>query len=40
MNWENLDNYTYKCELCKTEKTPLKKIQIYKFPYYLIIHLK
>ena len=40
MNWEKLDNYTYKCELCKTEKTPFKKIQIYKFPYYLIIHLK
>ena len=40
MKWENLDNYSYKCEACKTTETPLKKIQIYKCPYYLIIHLK
>ena len=40
MNWEKLDSYAYKCEACKTAETPLKKIQIYKCPYYLIIHLK
>ena len=40
MNGENLENFAYKCEKCKTEKTPSKTIQIYKFPYYLIIHLK
>ena len=40
MNWEKLESYSYKCEACKTAETPLKKIQIYKCPYYLIIHLK
>ena len=43
MKWEKLENYSYKCETCKIDKTdraPLKKIQIYKCPYYLIIHLK
>ena len=40
MNWEKLENFNYKCETCKTAETPLKKIQIYKCPYYLIIHLK
>ena len=40
MNWEKLENYEYKCEMCNNNKTPLKKIQIYKCPYYLIIHLK
>ena len=40
IGWEKLESYTYKCELCKTSETPLKKIQIYKCPYYLIIHLK
>ena len=40
MNWEKLENYSYKCELCKTDKNPSKQIQIYKCPYYLIIHLK
>ena len=40
MGWEKLENYNYKCDLCKTVETPLKKIQIYKCPYYLIIHLK
>ena len=40
MNWEKLENYSYKCEACKTSETPLKKIQIYKCPFYLIIHLK
>ena len=39
--WEKLENYSYKCEVCKEDKAPpLKKIQIYKCPYYLIIHLK
>ena len=40
IGWEKLENYNYKCDLCKTVETPLKKIQIYKCPYYLIIHLK
>ena len=40
MGWEQLENYSFKCEACKTKETPLKKIQIYKCPYYLIIHLK
>ena len=40
MGWEKLENYNYKCEVCKTAETPLKKIQIYKCPYYLIVHLK
>lgn len=40
MKWENLENYAYKCEMCKTDKNPSKQIQIYKCPYYLIIHLK
>jgi len=40
MNWEKLENYNYKCEVCKSTETPLKKIQIYKCPYYFIIHLK
>ena len=40
MTWEKLENYSFKCEMCKTVETPLKKIQIYKCPYYLIIHLK
>ena len=40
MNWEKLENYNYKCDLCKSTETPLKKIQIYKCPYYFIIHLK
>ena len=40
MKWENLENYSYKCEMCKTDKNPSKQIQIYKCPYYLIIHLK
>ena len=38
--WEKLENYSYKCEICKEDKSPSKKIQIYKCPYYLIIHLK
>ena len=40
MKWDKLENYSYKCELCKTDKNPSKQIQIYKCPYYLIIHLK
>ena len=40
MNWEKLESYNYKCEMCKSTETPLKKIQIYKCPYYFIIHLK
>ena len=40
MGWEKLESYNYKCENCKTAETPLKKIQIYKCPYYFIIHLK
>ena len=40
MTWEQLENYSYKCEMCKTVEKPSKKIQIYKCPYYLIIHLK
>ena len=40
MRWEKLENYSYKCEICKTDKNAYKKIQIYKCPYYLIIHLK
>ncbi len=40
MTWEKLENYSFKCEVCKNDEKPLKKIQIYKCPYYLIIHLK
>ena len=40
MKWETLENYSFKCEYCKSDKPPSKKIQIYKCPYYLIIHLK
>ena len=40
MKWETLENYSFKCEICKSDKSPTKKIQIYKCPYYLIIHLK
>ena len=40
MKWETLENYSFKCEVCKSDKPPSKKIQIYRCPYYLIIHLK